>query len=106
MERILSLIVLIIIIIIGFKVSKKNYKNRTNHLNNNLLEYCCEIIKEYDKLNLNDQLVLKQNLTSKELELLNRLIIKTDNLGSNLNVLQTQMFSLEALMKKIRDFKK
>ena len=102
MDKFFSIIILVIIIIIGFKVCKKNYKNRTNYINKNLLEYCCEIIKDYDKLNLDKQLEFKQNLTPKELELLNRLIIKDDNLGSNLNVLQTQMFTLEAIMKKLR----
>lgn len=105
MKGFTSIIILIIIVIIGWKVCKKNYKNRATYINNNLLEYCEEIIKEYDEISIDDQNRFKQTLTSKELELINRIIFKDDNLGKSLNVLQTQMFTLEAIMKKIRDFK-
>lgn len=104
MNKFFPIMILVIIIIISFKVSKKNYKNRATYINNNLLEYCSEIIREYNKVSLDRQLEFKQSLTSKELELLNRLIIKDDNLGSNLNILQTQMFTLETIMKKLRNF--
>lgn len=104
MEKFFPVIILIIIIIIGFKVSKKNYKNRATYINTNLLEYCCEIIKKYDTIPLDKQHEFKQTLTPKELELINRLIFKDDNLGRNLNILQTQMFTLESIMKKIRNF--
>lgn len=104
MTEFFPIIILIIIVIIGFKVSKKNYKNRATYINNNLLEYCCEIIKEYDKIPLDKQHEFKQTLTPKELELINRLIFKDDNFGRNLNILQTQMFTLEAIMQKLRNF--
>lgn len=105
MNNIFPIIVLAIIVIIGFKVCKKNYKNRATFINNNLLEYCCDIISEYDNIPLDKQHQFKQGLTSSELELLNRLIIKDDSLGKNLNVLQTQMFILESIMKKLRNYK-
>lgn len=104
MEKVFPIIVLIIIIIIGFKVCTKNYKNRAAYINNNLLEFCSEIITEYDKIPLHKQHEFKQTLTPKELELINRLIFKDDTLGRNLNILQTQMFTLETIMKKLRNF--
>lgn len=105
MNNILPIIVLAIIVIIGFKVCKKNYKNRATFINSNLLEYCYDIVTEYDNIPLDEQHQFKQGLTPRELELLNRLIIKDDSLGKNLNVLQTQMFILESIMKKLRNYK-
>lgn len=104
MNEFLPIIILIIIIIIGFKVCKKNYKTRAIYINNNLIEYCYEIVNKYDKLDLDKQHQFKQTLTPKELELINRLIFKDDNFSKNLNILQTQMFTLEAIMKKLRNF--
>ena len=37
MNEFLPIIILVIIVIIGFKVCKKNYKNRATYINNNLL---------------------------------------------------------------------
>lgn len=104
MNNIYPIFVLIIIIVIGFKVCKKNYKNRATYINNNLLEYCYDIVNEYDTIPLDRQHEFKQCLNPTELQLFNRLILKDDNLGKNLNILQTQMFALESIMKKLRDY--
>lgn len=105
MNNIYPILVLIIIIILGFIVCKKNYKNRATYINNNLLEYCYDIVKEYNEIPVHRQSEFKQCLSQKELQLFDRLILKDKSLGKNLNVLQTQMFILESLMKKLREYK-
>lgn len=104
MNNIISIIILIIIVIISFKVFKRNFKNRTENLNNNLIEYCYDIIKKYDTITFDKQNEFKRTLTSKELDLLNRLIIRDINLSSRLNTLQTQMLTLESIMKKLNKY--
>lgn len=104
MNTIISIIILIIIVIISFKVFKRNFKNRTDNLNNNLIEYCYDIIKKYDTITFDKQHEFKRTLTSKELDLLNRLIIKDINLGNSLNILQTQMLTLESIMQKLNKY--
>lgn len=96
------IIVLIVIIILGFLVCKRNYKNRASYINNNLLEYCYEIAVEFEKLNYDEQIKLKDSLNAKELDLLNAITTKNIALGKNLNVLQNYMFHLESLMKKLK----
>ncbi|MEG1256378.1 hypothetical protein [Clostridium sp.] len=95
-------LILIIIIIIGFLVCKKNYKNRATSINNNLLEFCYEIVVVFEKLPYDKQLEFKKSLNEKEVELFNSLITKDVSLGKNLNILQTQMFILETIMKKLK----
>lgn len=100
-----SFIILIVIIIIGFLVCKRNYKNRASYINNNLLEYCYEVAIEFKKLNYDEQIKFKNSLNPKELDLLNAIITKSISLGKNLNILQSHMFHLESLMKKLKSYK-
>jgi len=97
-----SFIVLIIIIVIGFLVCKRNYKNRASHINGNLLEFCYHIVVEFEKLNYDQRIKFKDSLTPKELELFDGLLIRTIALGKNLNILQSHMFNLESIMKKLK----
>lgn len=97
-----SFVVVIIIIIIGFLVCKRNYKNRANHINGNLLEYCYHIVVEFEKLNFEQRGKFKDSLTKKESELFDGIITRSMTLGKNLNILQSHMFNLESIMKKIR----
>ncbi len=98
-------IILVVIIIIGFLVCKRNYKNRASYINNNLLEYCYEVAIEFEKLNYDEQIKFKNSLNPKELDLLNAIITKSISLGKNLNILQSHMFHLESLMKKLKSYK-
>jgi hypothetical protein len=98
-------IILIIIIIIGFLVCKRNYKNRAGYINNNLLEYCYDIVMEFEKLNYDEQIKFKNSLTPKELDLFDSIITKSITLGKNLNILQSHMFNLESIMKKLKTYK-
>ncbi len=97
-----SFIVLIIIIIIGFLVCKRNYKNRANHINGNLLEYCYHIVVEFEKLDFEQRGKFKDSLTQKESDLFDGIITRSMTLGKNLNILQSHMFNLESIMKKIK----
>jgi len=99
-------IVLVVIIIIGFLVCKKNYKNRANYINNNLLEYCYSIVSEFEILSSDEQAELKNSLNDKELKLFNALLAKDVALGKNLSLLQNHMFILESIMTKLKDSKK
>lgn len=95
-------IILAIIFILGFLVCKRNYKNRATSINGNLLEFCYEIVIAFEKLTYDNQLNFKKSLNEKELELFSSLITKDVSLGKNLNILQSQMFILESIMKKLK----
>jgi hypothetical protein len=97
-----SFIVLIVIIIIGFLVCKRNYKNRASHINGNLLEYCYHIVIEFEELNFEQRGKFKDSLTQKESDLFDGIITRSMTLGKNLNILQSHMFNLESIMKKIK----
>ena len=97
-----SFIVLIVIIVIGFLVCKRNYKNRASHINGNLLEFCYHIVVEFEKLNYDQRIKFKDSLTPKELDLFDGIITRSIALGKNLNILQSHMFNLESIMKKLK----
>jgi len=97
-----SFVVVIIIIIIGFLVCKRNYKNRASHINGNLLEYCYHIVVEFEKLNFEQRGRFKDSLTQKESDLFDGIITRRMLFGKILNILQSHMFNLESIMKKIR----
>jgi len=97
-----SFIVLIVIIIIGFLVCKRNYKNRASHISGNLLEYCYHIVIEFEELNFEQRGKFKDSLTQKESDLFDGIITRSMTLGKNLNILQSHMFNLESIMKKIK----
>lgn len=99
-----SYIILALIIVIGFFVCKRNYKNRATSINSNLLDYCSEIVINFQKLSFDCQINFRKSLSEKELELFNTILSKDVFLGNNLNILQSRMFTLEAIMKKLKAY--
>lgn len=102
MPNYLYILILITIFILGAYVCTRNYKNRAKSIGSNLLEYCLYINEHYNNLSEENKTKVKNSLSEKELFILNELVNKSPSLGKNLNVLQGQMFILEAIMGKIK----
>lgn len=102
MTNFLYILILIAIFALGAYVCMKNYKNRAKNIGSSLLEYCLYISEHYNSLSEENKIKVKNSLSEKELFILNELINKSPSLGKNLNVLQGQMFILEAIMGKIK----
>ena len=102
MNGVYSSIILIAIIALSGVVCTKNYKKRGATISNNLLEYCCYIIDQYNLLNEDEKLKLKESLSDKELKVFHKLIDNSREVGKNLYALQSQMLTLESIMKKLK----
>lgn len=97
-----SILILAIVILVGFYISKNNYKNRATTINDNLLEFADEIMKIYNNLSEENQNNFKISLTPRETSVFNNLQSNFYHGTSNINNLQSSMFLMEDLMKKLK----
>lgn len=97
-----NILFLVIVIAFGLYISKNNYKNRANTINSNLIEFADEILEVYASLNEVERNNFKKSLSSKEANFFSNLLEGIYKDSTNINVLQSSMFILEDIMKKIR----
>ncbi|GAA0125732.1 MULTISPECIES: hypothetical protein [Clostridium] len=99
-------ILYLVLIFIFFYYGKKNYLQKAKRINKNLEEFNLDILKTYNSLNLNNQSRLLNGLTDIESYYFNSIMDNSFPYSQNINKVQTYMFHLEEIMKKLKILKR
>lgn len=97
-------IIFIILVVIGFFVCKKNYYSRTNSFTKNLDEFSKLLVIKYESISIEKRKDFFNTLNSKEYNLFHNVIEGKFNLNNNLSDLQTSMYILEDISRKLKAF--